>query len=172
MAFRPRCCHRRKNRYRDAHTHIRCIPLHSYTLNHPLLSFFFLRCPLSLSAVLSFFQFLFFIHTIFSSDSEGGGGSRFGHASSSSNGKGYKRDRQEDTPNSSSSGNSNRSDFIEPLPSSFSGMFGDDCLMYRLHGNVPQNVRQTVYKDFCKAKSGIMLCTGEKEKNLHSVYVQ
>ena len=33
--------------------------------------------------------------------------------------------------------------------------------MYRLHGNVPQNVRQTVYKDFCKAKSGIMLCTGE-----------
>ena len=43
-------------------------------------------------------------------------------------------------------------------------MFGDDCLMYRLHGNVPQNVRQTVYKDFCKAKSGIMLCTGEKER--------
>ena len=59
---------------------------------------------------------------------------------------------------SSSSGSNN---FIEPLPSSFTGMFGEECSMYRLHGNVPQNVRQTVYKDFCKAKTGIMLCTGE-----------
>ena len=59
--------------------------------------------------------------------------------------------------------NSNSNNFIEPLPSRFTGMFGDECYMYRLHGNVPQNVRQTVYKDFCKAKSGIMLCTGLEE---------
>jgi superfamily II DNA/RNA helicase len=38
--------------------------------------------------------------------------------------------------------------------------------MYRLHGNVPQNVRQTVYKDFCKAKSGIMLCTDVAARGL------
>ena len=29
--------------------------------------------------------------------------------------------------------------------------------MYRLHGNVPQRVRQEVYKKFCKAKSGILV---------------
>ena len=61
---------------------------------------------------------------------------------------------------SSSSSSSSSSNFIEPLPSRFTGMFGEECFMYRLHGNVPQNVRQTVYRDFCKAKSGIMLCTG------------
>jgi hypothetical protein len=45
---------------------------------------------------------------------------------------------------STSSGGGNH--FIEPLPSKFGGMFGEECYMYRLHGNVPQNVRQTVYK--------------------------
>ncbi len=29
--------------------------------------------------------------------------------------------------------------------------------MYRLHGNVPQKVRQEVYKKFCKAKNGILV---------------
>ena len=32
--------------------------------------------------------------------------------------------------------------------------------MYRLHGNVPQRVRQEVYKKFCKAKSGILVSAG------------
>ena len=46
------------------------------------------------------------------------------------------------------------------------GMFGSDCLMYRLHGNVPQQVRQSVYKEFCAAKSGIMLCTDVAARGL------
>ena len=89
-----------------------------------------------------------FVHLL---DSEGGNGGRFGNAT----GGGQRKPKEEAASSSS------RSDFIEPLPSSFSGMFGEECSMYRLHGNVPQNVRQTVYKEFCKAKSGVMLCTGE-----------
>lgn len=45
-------------------------------------------------------------------------------------------------------------------------MFGSDCLMYRLHGNVPQQVRQSVYKEFCAAKNGIMLCTDVAARGL------
>ena len=89
-----------------------------------------------------------------SDSSDTGGGGRFGNAA----GGGYRKPKEEAASSSSS-----RSDFIEPLPSSFTGMFGEECSMYRLHGNVPQNVRQTVYKEFCKAKSGVMLCTGENE---------
>jgi hypothetical protein len=88
-----------------------------------------------------------------SDSSDTGGGGRFGNAA----GGGYRKPKEEAASSSS------RSDFIEPLPSSFTGMFGEECSMYRLHGNVPQNVRQTVYKEFCKAKSGVMLCTGENE---------
>lgn len=38
--------------------------------------------------------------------------------------------------------------------------------MYRLHGNVPQRVRQEVYKKFCKAKSGILFCTDVAARGL------
>jgi hypothetical protein len=74
-------------------------------------------------------------------------------------------------------------DFLSPLGSNFSSMIleesmlGDSAVppvkatqpapgasanpelnnMYRLHGNVPQRVRQEVYKKFCKAKSGILV---------------
>jgi hypothetical protein len=38
--------------------------------------------------------------------------------------------------------------------------------MYRLHGNVPQHARQTVYKDFCEAKCGVLLCTDVAARGL------
>ena len=55
---------------------------------------------------------------------------------------------------------------VEPLPPRFTGMFGAACPMYRLHGNVPQHARQTVYKDFCEAKSGVLLCTDVAARGL------
>jgi ATP-dependent RNA helicase DDX31/DBP7 len=99
-----------------------------------------------------------FLNIFRHSDSSDGGGGRFGNAS----GGGFRKPKDEAASSSSSS----RSDFIEPLPSSFTGMFGEECSMYRLHGNVPQNVRQTVYKEFCKAKSGVMLCTDVAARGL------
>lgn len=60
----------------------------------------------------------------------------------------------------------NASQYLEPLESTFTGVFGKDALMYRLHGNVPQKVRQTVYKDFCNARSGILLCTDVAARGL------
>jgi hypothetical protein len=56
---------------------------------------------------------------------------------------------------------------VEPLPPRFTGMFGAACPMYRLHGNVPQHARQTVYKDFCEAKSGVLLCTDVAARGVH-----
>ena len=49
--------------------------------------------------------------------------------------------------------------FLEPLSSKFSGLLGPDCLLYRLHGNIPQKHRQTVYKEFCAAQIGVLFCT-------------
>jgi ATP-dependent RNA helicase DDX31/DBP7 len=56
--------------------------------------------------------------------------------------------------------------YIEPLASKFTGMMGKNCNLYRLHGNVPQKVRQNVYKEFCAAESGIMLCTDVAARGL------
>ena len=71
--------------------------------------------------------------------------------------------------------------FLNPLESTFSSMILEESMlkndenknkinnkksntssidlnnMYRLHGNVPQRVRQEVYKKFCKAKHGILV---------------
>eukprot|EP01041_Mallomonas_annulata_P005730 gene5730-11581_t len=55
---------------------------------------------------------------------------------------------------------------LEPLPSTFTGMPGKDCMLYRLHGSVPQRVRQSVYKDFCLAKKGVLLCTDVAARGL------
>lgn len=60
----------------------------------------------------------------------------------------------------------NANQFLEPLDSTFTGVFGSRCAMYRLHGNVPQRVRQSVYRDFCAAKSGILLCTDVAARGL------
>jgi Helicase conserved C-terminal domain len=64
------------------------------------------------------------------------------------------------------SDNSSMTPTLEPLPSSFTGMMGKDCSIYRLHGNMPQNLRQDMYKQFCAAKSGIMLCTDVAARGL------
>jgi hypothetical protein len=77
----------------------------------------------------------------------------------------------------------NVDEFLDPLESTFSSMILEESMlqseingessskkektdisgrpelnnMYRLHGNVPQKVRQEVYKKFCKAKNGILV---------------
>lgn len=56
--------------------------------------------------------------------------------------------------------------FLDPLEYTFTGMFGDDCNMFRLHGNVPQRSRQLVYKQYCKATKGILLCTDVAARGL------
>ena len=55
---------------------------------------------------------------------------------------------------------------LEPLPPKFSGMLGEECTLYRLHGNVPQRTRQEVYRDFCRAASGVLLCTDVAARGL------
>ena len=59
-----------------------------------------------------------------------------------------------------------KSQGLDPLPPKFNGMFGDECALYRLHGNVPQKDRQEVYRDFCRATSGILLCTDVAARGL------
>lgn len=55
---------------------------------------------------------------------------------------------------------------LEPLDYTFTGIFGPECPMYRLHGNVPQRVRQQVYKSFCKAERGVLFCTDVAARGL------
>ena len=45
-------------------------------------------------------------------------------------------------------------------------MLGSQRKMYRLHGNVPQAVRKTVYQQFCAAEKGILLCTDVAARGL------
>jgi ATP-dependent RNA helicase DDX31/DBP7 len=56
--------------------------------------------------------------------------------------------------------------YLDPLEYTFSGLFGEDCNMFRLHGNVPQNSRKLVYKQYCKASKGILLCTDVAARGL------
>jgi superfamily II DNA/RNA helicase len=55
---------------------------------------------------------------------------------------------------------------LEPLECTFTGMLGKGRHMYRLHGNVPQQVRKTVYQQFCEASKGILLCTDVAARGL------
>lgn len=57
------------------------------------------------------------------------------------------------------------SETVQPLGTTFTGVLGS-TKMYRLHGNVPQRVRQSVYKDFCAASSGVLLCTDVAARGL------
>jgi superfamily II DNA/RNA helicase len=59
-----------------------------------------------------------------------------------------------------------KTQILDPLPHKFTGLFGDKCNMYRLHGNVPQKIRQEVYRDFCVASSGVLLCTDVAARGL------
>lgn len=46
------------------------------------------------------------------------------------------------------------------------GLFGPDCMVMRLHGNVPQNERQATHRAFGAAKSGVLLCTDVAARGL------
>lgn len=62
--------------------------------------------------------------------------------------------------------------FVEPLDCSFSGMFGSDRPIYRLHGNIPQQVRKAVHQQFSAADHGILLCTDVAARGLDLPGVQ
>lgn len=55
---------------------------------------------------------------------------------------------------------------LEPLPSHFTGMFGKQSNLYRLHGSVPQQGRQAVFREFCAAKTGVLFCTDVAARGL------
>ena len=82
-------------------------------------------------------------------------------------GSGEKRSRGSNNSKTLSrlSSKSNRS-FLNPLEPKFTGMLGDQCHIFRLHGNVPQKTRAIVYKEFCAAESGVLLCTDVAARGL------
>ena len=55
---------------------------------------------------------------------------------------------------------------LEPLDCTFTGMLGKQHSLYRLHGNVPQLVRKSVYQQFCAATQGVLLCTDVAARGL------
>lgn len=58
------------------------------------------------------------------------------------------------------------SQVMDPIGSHFTGMFGNNFNMYRLHGSVPQQGRQAVFKEFCAAKTGVLFCTDVAARGL------
>lgn len=73
--------------------------------------------------------------------------------------------RRKPTSASSSSAFANNAT-IDPLNWKFTGVFGKDCPMFRLHGKVPQSIRKLVYKEFAKASKGILFCTDVAARGL------
>ena len=61
---------------------------------------------------------------------------------------------------------SNTEQYLDPLEYTFTGLLGEECNMYRLHGNVPQGSRKMVYKQYCKATKGVLLCTDVAARGL------
>lgn len=62
-----------------------------------------------------------------------------------------------------------KNDILEPLPAKFkSYLISHSTNFYRLHGNVPNHTRQTVYKEFCKPSNygSILLCTDVAARGL------
>ncbi|CAM9363397.1 unnamed protein product, partial [Ectocarpus fasciculatus] len=62
-------------------------------------------------------------------------------------------------------------DTMDPPSAQFTGVFGNKCKLYRLHGSVPQKTRQEAFKSFCDAKAGIMLCTDVAARGLDLPHV-
>jgi len=60
----------------------------------------------------------------------------------------------------------NMEQVLEPLATTFKGVLGDSCNLYRLHGSVPQKMRQSVFKEFCAAKTGVLFCTDVAARGL------
>ena len=46
------------------------------------------------------------------------------------------------------------------------GLLGKSCPIFRLHGNVPQKARQSIFQEFSAAKSGVLLCTDVAARGL------
>ncbi len=60
---------------------------------------------------------------------------------------------------------------LDPLDWKFTGVFGEDTPVYRLHGKVPQHYRKQVYNDFvslshAKGKGAVLLCTDVAARGL------
>ncbi|RYH29471.1 DEAD/DEAH box helicase [archaeon] len=60
----------------------------------------------------------------------------------------------------------NQEHHLDPLDSPFYGVFGRNTPMYRLHGQVPSEIRKKVYHSFMKSTSGILLCTDVAARGL------
>ena len=60
----------------------------------------------------------------------------------------------------------NQNESLEPLEASFTGLYGPNCMLFRLHGNVPQATRLKVYREFSEAGSGVLLCTDVAARGL------
>lgn len=61
---------------------------------------------------------------------------------------------------------SNKQSFLDPLPIKFTGIAGESCAGFRLHGNMPQHLRNSVFKDFTSASNGVLFCTDVAARGL------
>lgn len=82
--------------------------------------------------------------------------------SMASNGKRIKDNRFK----MSSDGDISAGNTLETLPIQFQGLFGSDCDIFRLHGNMSQNLRVQVFESFSKSSQGILLCTDVAARGL------
>jgi superfamily II DNA/RNA helicase len=84
------------------------------------------------------------------------------------NGKFDKNAKKDGSSSSSSATTPSSSTFttIDPLNWKFTGIFGESCPIFRLHGKVPQSIRKLVYKEFAKVSTGILLCTDVAARGL------
>jgi len=55
---------------------------------------------------------------------------------------------------------------IAALDSQSTGLLGDNFPIYRLHGNVPQKNRQTIFAEFSAAQKGVLFCTDVAARGL------
>ena len=64
-------------------------------------------------------------------------------------------------------GISAETEYMEPLGSSSVPLFADKSIpLYRLHGNVVQKHRQSVFKEFSNSKKGVLFCTDVAARGL------
>jgi len=55
---------------------------------------------------------------------------------------------------------------IAALASKSTGLLGENFPIYRLHGNVPQRNRQTIFAEFSAAQKGVLFCTDVAARGL------
>ena len=59
-----------------------------------------------------------------------------------------------------------RTQVLEPLKSNHEGVLGEGFPVFRLHGNIPQKERATVFTQFAAAPRGVLLCTDVAARGL------